>query len=107
MAVTNLSDIYNTGSTGSGSVGMDQVHAKWRPETYTLSLTDITNGYITLLAEPKTATKVKLEITEGFPAVYGVDFTVSTALKRLSWSGLALDGSLAVGDKLRVTYFEV
>jgi hypothetical protein len=116
MALTNLSSIYgsgdggiDTGGGGGGGGGIDiiEVHNRWRVEYFTIGVADISNKYIVVSAEPKTASKVKLEVVHGPTCDYSIDYGVTPATNTLFWNGLGLDGSLAVGDKLRVTYFEV
>lgn len=57
---------------------------------------------ITLSHTPQAPTEVHLDVIGGTAQFYGDDFTVSGAT--LSWSGLDLDGVLAAGDKLRISY---
>lgn len=71
-------------------------------ETFTLTGTDITNGYVTLSASPSTANLTVLQVIGGPVQAYGDDFTVSGA--QLSWSSLFLDGVLVAGDKLIVQF---
>lgn len=75
----------------------------------TLTATDITNGYIDLSVTPDEPQRVVVAI-KGAPAqFYGDDFSVitdGTSVRRLSWSGMGLDGVLAEGDKMTVTFDE-
>ena len=75
-------------------------------ETFVLDATDISNKYIVLTAAPATASSTRVEVKGLDPKFYGDDFTMTTddGGKRLSWSGLGLDGVLIVGDKLNVIY---
>lgn len=57
---------------------------------------------ITLLATPGIPSEVVLDIQGGGAAFYGTDFTISGNI--LTWNGLALDGILATGDRLRIIY---
>ena len=69
---------------------------------FTLSGTDITNGYVTLTSTPVDATKVILNIIGGPVQEYGVDYQMIGA--DLDWNGLFLDGVLIAGDKLIVQF---
>ena len=71
-------------------------------EIYTLNSTDITNKFITLTATPSVAAKTILLVENAGSMFYGEDFIVSG--NQLSWSGLALDGILAAGDNLTISY---
>lgn len=76
--------------------------SNFKVEYYTLDLAAVTAKSVTLANAPLTANQVMLDVISGGPQVYSEDFTISGSL--LSWSGLALDGILSVGDKLRVSY---
>lgn len=69
----------------------------------TLNGTDITNKYVTLSGTPTTPTSVLLDLIGGSAQEYSVDFTMSG--NQLEWNGLALDGFLSSGDKLRIHYY--
>jgi hypothetical protein len=71
-------------------------------ELFTLTGTDITNGYVTLSTTPVTPNATILLVASGPNQFYGVDFTVSG--NQLSWTGLALNGILASGDQLTVIH---
>lgn len=77
-------------------------------QTITLDATDISNKYNDDLAHtPATASSVEIIPVGGIPQVYTTDFTVITdgsAVKRINWDGLGLDGVLESGDKLIVSY---
>ena len=74
----------------------------------TLDATDITNKYNDdLVNVPVTASAVNVCPVGGIPQEYTVDFTIITDgadIKRINWGTLGLDGILASGDKLIVTY---
>jgi hypothetical protein len=74
-----------------------------RTEYRTLVAGDITAAEITLAETPDSPGEVMLDIIGGGPQEITVDFAVSG--NTLSWSGLALDGVLVAGDKLRVYYW--
>lgn len=73
-----------------------------KTEYRTLTPAEITAKAITLAQTPASPGEVILDVIGGGAQFYGDDFVVSVAT--LSWNGLALDGVLASGDKLRVTY---
>ena len=76
-------------------------------ESFVLSGTDITNGYVDLAQVPDDETCVQLHVIGGPLQDHSVDFDIisdGSENKRLSWSGLGLDGVLESGDKLRVYY---
>lgn len=92
--------VYSTGSSGGGGGG-GTVQAE--TQYFTLSAGDITAKKVTLAAAPVGANKTLLDVVGGTAQEYGVDFNVIGA--DVSWSGLALDGVLTAGDKLRVHYY--
>jgi hypothetical protein len=115
MALDDLSGVGGSGSSGitegggggAGGATLSEVSDAFNVEFVTLSIADITNKYTVVTNIPAAANKTKLEVIEGQPADLGVDYVVNTALKQVGWSGLALDGILVAGDKLRITYFNV
>ncbi len=72
-------------------------------EYRTISGAESSAKQLTLTATPTSAAKVMLDVIGGGAQEYSVDYTVSSAT--LSWSGLALDGVLSSGDKLRIHYW--
>ena len=78
------------------------INALGKVETFTLSSTDIANGYVTLIDAPGEAASTSLNVHEGPTQFYGIDFTISG--QQLSWTGLGLDGILSAGDKISVEY---
>lgn len=72
-------------------------------EEITITSTDVTNGFVTLAHTPNDPTEVLLAPSDGPVQVYLVDFTVSGA--SLIWTGFALNGVIAAGDILVVSYF--
>jgi hypothetical protein len=74
----------------------------WKTEYRTLTAGEVTAKAITLAQTPAASGEVMLDIAGGGAQFYGDDFVVSVAT--LSWNGLALDGILTAGDKLRVSY---
>lgn len=71
-------------------------------ELFTLISTDISNGYVTLASMPTSSSYVVLLIQTAPNQFYGIDYTVIGS--KLSWTGLALDGILSIGDNLTVLY---
>lgn len=76
-------------------------------ETFTLSSTDIANGYVVLGFVPLVAGNVKLFVKNGLNQVNGTDFSITAdnAGKRLSWVGLGMAPILSAGNVLVVSYF--
>lgn len=74
-----------------------------KTEFRTISSGEATAKALTLIQTPSISSEVTLGIAGGGPQFYGDDYTVSGTT--LSWSGLALDGVLAAGDKLIIGYF--
>lgn len=92
--------VYQSGSwadVGSGGGGSGLTIDK-----FTLTGTDITNGFVTLTGTPVTPANTILEVIGGVVQDYGIDFTVSG--NQLSWTGLGLDGVLTSGDKLIIEF---
>lgn len=71
-------------------------------EKFTLTGTDITNGYVTLASTPSAPGDSVLSVIGGPVQDYSVDYTITGA--QLDWNGLFLDGVLVAGDKLIVQY---
>jgi hypothetical protein len=71
-------------------------------EYITLTNTHISNRQVTLMHTPRTSTEVAVDIIGGGPQEYSQDYTVTGA--SVSWSGKALDGTLSVGERIRVIY---
>jgi hypothetical protein len=72
-------------------------------ETFILSPGDIAAKQVTLTSTPATPTKTQLDV-KGYPSQYYTDDYVVTG-NILDWTGLALDGLLIAGDKIRVVYW--
>lgn len=70
---------------------------------FTLSPTDISNGFVTLSTTPINPTLTLLNVIGGPMQDYGVDFSVSGST--FSWSGLGLDGVLESSDKLYIQFY--
>ncbi len=75
-------------------------------ETITLDATDISNKYIILSSAPVTKETTQLSVIGGTTQFYSIDYTVTNddSGKRLTWTGLNLDGILSIGDQLVVIH---
>jgi hypothetical protein len=71
-------------------------------EYITLTQQNISSRSVTLMHTPKSSSAVALDIIGGGPQEYSQDYTVTGT--SVSWSGKALDGTLAVGERIRVIY---
>lgn len=71
-------------------------------EYITLSLAQATAKQVALAQAPLVPGEVMLDVKGGPSQYYGADFVVVAGV--LSWSGYALDGVLAAGDQLRISY---
>jgi hypothetical protein len=71
-------------------------------EHRTISAGEATAKSLTLVQTPAAPTEVMLDVIGGSSAFNSTDFVVSGAT--LSWGTLGLDGVLAAGDKVRITY---
>jgi hypothetical protein len=69
-------------------------------EQFTLSGTDISNGYITLSGIPALVSTIALD-WNGVDQYYSTDYTVS--LNIVNFSGSLLS-NLGVGDKVKISY---
>lgn len=69
---------------------------------YTLTVTDITNGYITLAATPSVSANVAVNIVSGCLQKNGLDYTVSGAT--LTFSGLGMATVVSSGDNLLIQF---
>lgn len=78
------------------------VSGSQKVDRFTLNGTDITNKFVTLTATPGTPANTILLVEDAGNMYYGDDFQVIG--NQLSWNGKLLDGILASGDKLTVTY---
>lgn len=75
-------------------------------EKFTLTPTDITNKYVVLASVPVSAANIVFLIEGGPAQSYTLDYTVTVddGGKRLSWSGLGLDGLIASAEQICVIY---
>lgn len=70
---------------------------------FTLSPTDISNGYVTLTPTPTAPTLSVLNVINGLVQDYSIDYTISSNI--LSWSGLGLQSYLVTGDKIIIQFY--
>lgn len=99
--VTSLNRAY----TWNGSL-WKLISDVYKVERKTLAGGDIINKYIVLEQVPTTSASTRLMPINGIEQDYGTDFeiTADDGGKRLSWSGLGLDGTLQAGDKIIIAY---
>jgi hypothetical protein len=98
-------DADGDGKIDAAALPAGYVGANFVTETFTLSAGDITAKYVTLTNEPTTAASTVLILQNGGGQFYGVDFAMDgTNHKRVTWSGLALDGVLAAADNITIQY---
>lgn len=98
---TDIADIgINTHDEIDSHIATD--HRLEEIEYFTLDATDIANKYVTLIHAPYVATEISLDLIGGCAQLYGVDYIVSDT--HLSWDSLGLDGTLIIGDRIRVFY---
>lgn len=71
-------------------------------EYITLTNSNVSSRQVTLMHTPRTNAEVAMDIIGGGPQEYSQDYTVTG--KTLSWAGKALDGTLSVGERIRVIY---
>lgn len=64
---------------------------------------EISGKSMTLVSSPASPANTRMTVQGLGDQFYTVDFTVSG--NTLTWSGLALDGVLIVGDRMQITYF--
>jgi len=72
-------------------------------EYRTLSSGEAAAKQLTLANVPSNSAMVIMDVIDGGPQQYSVDYSVTVDV--VSWSGLGLDGILSTGDVLRLLYF--
>jgi hypothetical protein len=89
--------------TPPGGGGGDNAYRK---EEFTLTSTDISNKYVLISFAPTDPLMVSLTVVGGSGQDYSIDFisTLDNEGRRVSWSGLGLDGILAAGDTISIEY---
>lgn len=91
-----------TPGAGTLTISATGASSPYYVNEFTLSPTDISNGYVTLSQAPDTAADTILTVIGGPMQNYGPDYTVSGS--QLSWSGLFLSTVLVSGDILVVQF---
>jgi len=90
------------GSLGGG--GGSDSNGDFFPEFRVITGGEATAKQLTLNNIPVNPTEVLVDVINGGPQERGVDFTITGNV--FSWSGLALDGVLTSGDRIRLVYFK-
>lgn len=78
-------------------------------EALTMTATEVTtNKYVDLAFKAKDDELLNFEESSGATLIKGVDFTTSEVggVTRVSWTGLGLDGYVAVGDVFQISYIK-
>jgi hypothetical protein len=75
---------------------LSEVAGAWKRNTISLTSADILNGYITLTHAPSSESKMIVSVAQGVDLVFGIDYTVDKANKRIVFEAdtLALITSL-------------
>lgn len=68
-----------------------------------LTLLEAVQKELTLSSVPTDSSLVQMDVISGGPQQLNYDYSVIGST--LSWNGLALDGILSQGNKLRISYF--
>lgn len=98
-SVSNVIRYYN----GSTWQNISSGSSNYTVNKFTLSPTDISNGFVTLTSTPTTLSDTILDVVGGVMQDYSVDFIVTGNV--LSWNGLGLAAiPLVSGDKLIVQF---
>jgi hypothetical protein len=74
----------------------------WVVEDFTLTASDISAKELALASAPSDTNSLTFKIIGGIEQYEGIDFSISDAT--ISWQGQALDGVLAEGDQIRISY---
>lgn len=89
-------------SSGSSTWNPQGATSGYNVQLVTLNSSQISAKNVTLTGTPTNSNLTQLTVIGGPAQDYGTDFTVSGST--LSWSGLFLDGILAVNDKLIIIF---
>lgn len=100
VAGTNITITPGAGTLTINATGTGSTDVKI--EMRTISAGEATAKALTLVQTPANAGEISLDIISGTSQFYGADYTVSGST--LSWTGLGLDGLLAAGDMVVITY---
>ncbi len=72
-------------------------------EYHTITSLDVFSRGLQLEQYPMSPDDVAVNVVSGVPQMYGTDFVVVN--NRLNWAGRNLEGLIAEGDELRLTYY--
>ncbi len=88
----------------SGKADIDHTHPDkiWVNEEFVLTPADIIAKQVVLANTPLDINALTFKIIGGIEQYEGIDFSITDTT--VSWSGHALDGVLAEGDKIKITY---
>lgn len=100
MAFTDLAQ----GVSGGSGIGINDLIDAEKVEYITLTITDVTNKYVTYSTSVGAGGKLRVCPMDGAPLQYGVDYTVNAGANQVDWNGLALDGVISAGDTLQIIY---
>lgn len=113
-SIDELEDVNTTGASVGEVLKWDGAefvpstdNAAGNVQTFTLTLSDISNKYVDLATPPSTPTATRLSISGAPGMAYSTDFEVITNgidIRRLSWNGKTIDGILESGDVVTVEY---
>jgi hypothetical protein len=83
---------------------IDHTHPEkiWAVEEFTLMASNISTKEVTLANTPSDINSLTFKIIGGIEQYEGIDFSITDAT--VSWQGHALDGVLAEGDRIKITY---
>lgn len=95
ITITPGAGTLTVAATGGGSTTV-------KIEMRTISAPEAAAKALTLVQTPANAGEISLDVVSGCSQFYGTDYTVSGST--LSWTGLGLDGLLAAGDRIVITY---
>jgi hypothetical protein len=87
-------------STGGGTASNVEVR---KTESFAVDAAILANKYVDLAEDPVDTAAVEVDVDSGPAFLNGVGYEV-IAPRRVSWSGLELDGLLEIGDRFSVTY---
>lgn len=98
MAITFSDTFGGFGSSSSGSSNGD-----WIQVSHILILSDVENKEFTISPSPVVPSEVVVDIVGGSPQRFGEDYEIIG--DKFNWDGLGLDGTLSIGDIIRLAYF--
>lgn len=69
---------------------------------FTLDATAVVQKYVTLSGLPSSPTDVAMDLIGGTAQAINGDFAVDST--KVTWDGYTLDGTMSLGDQVRVIY---